>query len=55
MIKINGFGTKPDDTPEVVTQHDADKMRTLLQEKSYGWFDALKKMATIKDERSKIY
>jgi len=55
VMKINGFGTKPDDTPEVVTQQDADKMRTLLQDKSYGWFDALKKMATVKDERSKLY
>jgi peptidyl-prolyl cis-trans isomerase D len=55
VMKINGFGTKPDDSPEVVTQEDAEKMRTLLQEKSYGWFDALKKTAVIKDERSKIY
>lgn len=55
VMKINSFGTKPDDSPEVITQQDADKMRTLLQQKSYGWFDALKKMATIKDERSKIY
>jgi peptidyl-prolyl cis-trans isomerase D len=55
VMKINSWGTKPDDSPEVATQQDADKERNLMQQKSYGWFDALKKTATIKDERSKIY
>ncbi|HMG82342.1 MAG TPA: peptidylprolyl isomerase, partial [Ferruginibacter sp.] len=55
VIKINSFGTKADDAPELATEQDAEKMRNLMQEKSYGWFDALKKMATVKDERSKIY
>jgi peptidyl-prolyl cis-trans isomerase D len=55
VLKVNSIGTKSDDSPEVITQQDADKMRNLMQQKSYGWFDALKKEATIKDERSKIY
>ncbi|HTB52621.1 MAG TPA: peptidylprolyl isomerase [Ferruginibacter sp.] len=55
VIKINSFGTKPDDAPEVAAQQALDQMRTLMQQKSYEWFDGLKKAATIKDERSKIY
>jgi peptidyl-prolyl cis-trans isomerase D len=55
VMKINSFGTKPDDSPEVIAQQSAERTRNMLQEKSYGWFDALKKTATIKDERSKIY
>jgi peptidyl-prolyl cis-trans isomerase D len=55
VIKISSLGTKSQDTPEVLAQKDADNEKNLMQQKSYGWFDALKKTATIKDERSKIY
>ena len=49
VIKVNSTGTKTVDVPS------ADKTKTMAQQLSYGWFEALKKLADIKDERSKHF
>ncbi len=49
VVKVNSVGTKNIDAPAV------DKAKTMAQQLSYGWFEALKKLATIKDERSKVF
>lgn len=46
VIKVNSLGTKTVETPMV------DKTKAMAQQMSYGWFEALKKLADIKDERS---
>lgn len=48
VIKVNSVGTKTVDAPPV------DKAKTMAQQLSYGWYEGLKKLAEIKDERSKI-
>ena len=52
VIKINSFGNKPADTPEVLVQQITQRTRGLLQQMS-GWFESLKKTADIKDNRSR--
>jgi peptidyl-prolyl cis-trans isomerase D len=54
VIKVNSIGTKPADAPELIAQQIADKGKVMMQQTSYGWFEALKKLATIKDYRSKF-
>jgi peptidyl-prolyl cis-trans isomerase D len=49
VIKVNSVGTKNVDAPAV------DKAKTMAQQLSYGWFEALKKLADVKDERSKVF
>ncbi len=54
VIKINGIGNKPADTPESLAQQADQHTKGLLQQMS-GWFESLKKTATIKDNRSKQF
>ncbi len=54
VIKINSIGTKPADTPEILAQIADQRTKGLMQQLS-GWFESLKKTATIKDERSKLF
>jgi peptidyl-prolyl cis-trans isomerase D len=49
VIKVNSTGTKAVDVSA------ADKTKSMAQQLGYGWFEALKKMADIKDERSKHF
>ncbi len=53
VIKVNTIGTKPASTPEEATRQAADRARTMAQQINSGWFESLKKLATIKDDRSK--
>ena len=54
VIKVNSIGNKPADTPELLAQQADQRARGLLQQMS-GWFESLKKTATIKDNRSKQF
>jgi len=54
VIKINSFGSKPADTPEALVQQTDMRQKGMAQQMS-GWFESLKKTATIKDERSKQF
>jgi peptidyl-prolyl cis-trans isomerase D len=53
VIKVNSVSTKPIDA--LAEKQSQDKARAIAQQMSYGWFESLKKLATIKDERSKIF
>ncbi len=54
VIKVNSIGTKPADAPDVAAQQISSRKQSLQQQISYGWFEALKKLADIKDNRSKF-
>ncbi len=54
VIKVNSTGTKATDTPEVAAQKESDRKKALAQQVNSGWFEALKKLSVIKDERSKF-
>ncbi|MBL0356582.1 MAG: SurA N-terminal domain-containing protein [Chitinophagaceae bacterium] len=47
VLKVNGTGVK---NMDVTT---TDKVKTMAQQLGYGWYEGLKKLADIKDERSK--
>lgn len=49
VIKVNGYGVKSMDTPPI------DKSKMMAQQLSYAWMESLKKLADVKDERSKQY
>jgi peptidyl-prolyl cis-trans isomerase D len=53
VMQVNSVGDKPADLPQVAAQQTAQRIKTLQQE-MYGWFESLKKMATIKDDRNKF-
>jgi len=53
VVKVNSVGTKPTDA--AVEKQSSDRARAIAQQMSYGWFDSLKKLASIKDKRSKIF
>lgn len=55
VIKVNSIGTKPADAPEVAAEIVANRAKSIMQQGSYGWFEALKKQADIKDTRSKFF
>ncbi len=55
VIKVNSTGTKPADTPGEAANKANERAKTLAQQINSGWFESLKKLATIKDERSKTY
>jgi len=54
IIKVNSIGNKPADTPEMLVQQADQRTKGLLQQMA-GWFESLKKTATIKDERNKQF
>ncbi len=54
VLKVNSQGTKAADAPEVAAKQANDRTKTLAQQISSGWFESLKKLAVIKDERSKF-
>ncbi len=54
VIKVTNIGNKTSDTPEMLAQMTDQRTRSLQQQLS-GWFESLKKTATIKDNRSKQF
>ena len=54
VIKVNNTGVKPADNADVVAKQTADRTKALSQQINSGWFESLKKLVSIKDERSKI-
>ena len=55
IIKVNGTATKPATSAEEVAKKADERTKTLSQQISSGFFESLRKQATIKDKRSKIY
>ena len=54
LIKVNSVGNKPTDTPEVIAATAKEKTTAMVQT-TYSFFESLKKLADIKDNRSKIF
>lgn len=46
VVKVTGYGTRNVDIPQV------DKVKTMAQQLGNGWFEAVKKLAKVEDERS---
>lgn len=54
VLKVNSTGTKNPETPEQAEKQTADRTKALSQQINSGWFESLKKLADIKDERSRV-
>jgi peptidyl-prolyl cis-trans isomerase D len=54
VIKVNSTGVKPADAAEDMAKKEADRTKALAQQLNAGWFEALKKLSVIKDDRSKV-
>ena len=54
VLKVNSLGNKAANAPVVAAMQASEKTKTMVQT-TYSFFESLKKMADIKDNRSKIY
>lgn len=54
VMKTNSTGTKPADSPESAQQQASQKLST-LRSQANNWYEGLKKLADIEDNRSKLY
>jgi peptidyl-prolyl cis-trans isomerase D len=54
VIKVNSIQSKPADTPEMAAQQLSAKLAALRNETN-NWYEGLKKLADIKDKRSKYF
>ncbi|MEN9571172.1 MAG: hypothetical protein RL172_2403 [Bacteroidota bacterium] len=55
IIKVNSVAAKAAETAEVAEARAKDRARALTQQMSFGWFESLKKLASVKDDRSKLF
>ena len=55
VVKVNNIGSKGADTPEALKMQEASKMNQNLQTALGQSFNSLKKLAVIKDNRSKFF
>ncbi len=55
IIKVNGISAKPSPTTEVLSQQRSNEHSRIMQAALGQSFNSLKKMATIKDSRSKFF
>ena len=55
IIKVNSIGTKAADTPAEADMKRTQQLGMLRSQAAAGWFEGLKKQATIKDNRSEFY
>jgi hypothetical protein len=54
VMKVNSRGSKPADSPEIALQQKNQKLSTLKSQIN-NWYEGLKKLADIEDNRSKLY
>jgi len=54
VVKVNSIKTKPADAPEMLAQQAAGKI-SALRSQTNNWYEGLRKQATIKDNRSKMF
>ena len=50
----NSIGTKADEAPEMAAQQASSRLAA-LRSQTNNWYEGLKKMSTIKDNRSKVF
>lgn len=53
LLKVNTIGNKPASSPEDAAKEASDRSKALAQQINSGWFESLKNLSTIKDDRSK--
>ncbi len=54
LLKVNSVANKAGDTPQLAAAQATEKTRSMIQT-TYSFFESLKKLADIKDNRSKLY
>jgi peptidyl-prolyl cis-trans isomerase D len=54
VVKVNSVSTKPADAPEVTAQQAGSRL-SAIRSQTNNWYEGLKKMSTIKDNRSKVF
>jgi peptidyl-prolyl cis-trans isomerase D len=54
VMKVNSLGTKPADAPEMAMQQVSSRL-SALRSQTNNWYEGLRKQATIKDNRSKVF
>ena len=54
VLKVNSTGSKATSTPEIIAAQASERTKAMLQT-TYSFFESLKKVADIKDNRSKIF
>lgn len=55
VVKVNSIGNKPATDAAEEEKQASERAKSLAQQMGYGWFDALKNLASVKDKRSNIY
>ena len=55
VFKVDAIANKTADTPEQASQFRAQQVTALRSQSATNWFEALRKKASIKDNRSKFY
>ena len=54
IVKVNNIKTKPADAPEMLAQQASGRI-SALRSQTNNWYEGLRKQATIKDNRSKMF
>ncbi len=54
VIKVNSIKTKPADSPEMLAQQKSSRI-SAIRSQTNNWYEGLRKQATIKDGRSKLF
>lgn len=54
VLKVNSIKAKPADAPEMLAQQAASRIAA-LRSQTNNWYEGLRKQATIKDSRSKMF
>ena len=54
VLKVNSVSQKPADAPDVVAQQATSRL-SAIRSQTNNWYEGLKKQATIKDTRSKVF
>jgi peptidyl-prolyl cis-trans isomerase D len=54
VLKVNSVNSKPADSPEMAAQQATSRL-SAIRSQSNNWYEGLKKMSTIKDNRSKVF
>ncbi|MBL0145978.1 MAG: peptidylprolyl isomerase [Chitinophagaceae bacterium] len=55
VMKVNSISDKTAETPEAAEAARKERITALRNQSAGNWFEGLKKQATIKDNRSKVY
>ena len=54
VLKVNSVKSKPADAPEMAAQQATTRL-SAIRSQTNNWYEGLRKQATIKDSRSKLF